>query len=131
MPEINFSPKICAVVDERSEIAAVYKGIPQNDVGNFTDVIDNVPKHIGINMLIRAMAPQVIACDEIGSLEDIKAIERAFRSGVKGIFTAHASSIEEVMQDRNLKNLVNEKLIKTIIVLDPIIKGKIKEAVNI
>ncbi len=53
----------------------MYKGIPQNDVGNFTDVIDNVPKPIGINMLVRSMAPEIVACDEIGSNEDIKAIE--------------------------------------------------------
>ena len=62
-------------MDERGEIAAMYKGVPQNDVGDFTDVIDNVPKPIGINMLVRSMAPEVIACDEIGSIEDIKAIE--------------------------------------------------------
>lgn len=63
MPEINFSAKTCGIVDERSEIAAMYKGVPQNDVGNLTDVIDNVPKAIGISMLIRSMAPQVIICD--------------------------------------------------------------------
>ena len=43
----------------------MYKGIPQNDIGCFSDVIDNVPKPIGINMLIRSMAPQIIICDEI------------------------------------------------------------------
>ena len=53
----------------------MYKGVPQNDVGIFTDVINNVPKPIGINMLIRSMSPQIIACDEIGSIEDIEAIE--------------------------------------------------------
>ena len=42
----------------------MYKGVPQNDVGSFTDVIDNVPKPVGISMLIRSMAPQIIACDE-------------------------------------------------------------------
>ena len=56
----------------------MYKGIPQNDVGNYTDVIDNVSKPIGINMLIRSMSPQIIVCDEIGSKEDAEAIEKAF-----------------------------------------------------
>ena len=32
------------VVDERSEIAACYKGVPQNDVGMRTDVLDCCPK---------------------------------------------------------------------------------------
>ena len=43
MPEIGFTAKNCGIVDERSEIAAMYKGIPQNDIGKFSDVIDNVP----------------------------------------------------------------------------------------
>lgn len=58
----------------------MYQGIPQNDVGKFTDVITNTPKPIGINMLVRSMAPQIIICDEIGSKEDIYAIEKAFCS---------------------------------------------------
>ena len=66
----------CGVVDERGEIAAMYKGVPQNYIGIRTDVIENIPKAKGIKMLIRSMAPEVIACDEIGSKEDILAIRR-------------------------------------------------------
>ena len=62
------------MVDERGEIAAIYKGIPQNDIGIRTDVIDNVPKPEAMRILVRSMAPQIIACDEIGSKEDIEAI---------------------------------------------------------
>lgn len=131
MPEINFMPKICGVVDERSEIAAMYKGVPQNDIGMFTDVIDNVPKQVGINMLIRSMSPQVIMCDEIGSKEDVEAIERAVCSGVKGIFTAHASTIEEVLQNVNLKRLLDTKLVKKVIILDNMQKGQVKEVIQI
>lgn len=58
----------------------MYKGVPQNDIGKFTDVISNTPKPAGINILVRSMAPQIIACDEIGSKEDIEAIEKAFCS---------------------------------------------------
>ena len=105
----------------------MYKGIPQNDIGIFSDIIDNVPKNLGINMLIRSMAPQVIVCDEIGSLEDIRAIEKAVCSGVKGIFTAHASSIEELKQNPNLKTIIESKIIQRIIVLDDKNKGKVKE----
>ena len=127
IPEINFSPKNCGVVDERGEIAAVYKGIPQNDIGCNTDVIDNVPKPLGINMLIRSMSPQIIICDEIGSNEDVIAIRRAICSGVKGIFTMHSASIEEVFQNKKVKELIDNKLIQKVFVLDPINKGTIKE----
>ena len=49
------------------EIAALYKGVPQNDIGLRTDVIQNIPKPIGMKMLIRSMAPQIVAADEIGT----------------------------------------------------------------
>lgn len=131
MPEIYFSPKICGIVDERGEIAAMYKGIPQNDIGINSDVINNVSKSIGINMLIRSMGPQIIICDEIGSKEDVEAIERATLSGVKGVFTAHASSIEEIRQNPNLNKLIVNKKIQRIIILDSINKGKIKQVEKI
>lgn len=78
--EINFEGKTCGVVDERGEIAATYRGIAQNDVGMRTDIVDNVSKSVGMKMLIRSMAPEIIACDEIGSKEDVEAIEDALHS---------------------------------------------------
>lgn len=80
---IHFKGMTCGVVDERGEIAAMYKGIPQNDVGIRTDVIENISKAKGMKMLIRSMAPEVIACDEIGSKEDIQAIRRSYDSRSK------------------------------------------------
>lgn len=76
--EMNFQGKTCGVVDERGEIAAMYMGIPQNDIGIRTDVIENTTKAKGMKMLIRSMAPEIIACDEIGSKEDIQAIRRSY-----------------------------------------------------
>lgn len=68
------------LVDERGEISAMYKGEVQNDVGCRTDVLLNIPKAIGMRMLIRSMAPQVLVADEIGSNEDIAAIKEAMCS---------------------------------------------------
>ncbi len=81
--EINFKGKTCGVVDERGEIAAMYRGIPQNDIGIRTDIIDNVPKAKGIKILIRTMAPEIIACDEIGGTEDIRSNRRSNAIGGK------------------------------------------------
>lgn len=100
------------VIDERSEIAAMYRGIPQNDIGNRTDVMNNCLKHIGIRMMIRSMSPQIIATDEIGGNEDEKAIEEAGYAGVKLLLTAHGERIEDVS-----KNLLNNKVFKNIIIL--------------
>lgn len=117
IPEINFTGKICGVVDERSEIAASYKGIAQNDIGIRTDVIVNVPKHIGITMLIRSMGPQIIACDEIGGIRDIEAIKIAMLSGVKGIFTMHGKDMADIQRNKKINELVDNKQIEKIIFL--------------
>lgn len=74
------------VVDERCEISAMYKGISQNELGQRTDVLTNVSKAIGMKMLIRSMAPEVIVADEIGNEEDIVAINEAICSRCKRNF---------------------------------------------
>lgn len=63
--QIKFRGLTVGLVDERGEVAAMYKGIAQNDVGIRTDVLDNIPKAVGMKMLIRSMSPNVISADEI------------------------------------------------------------------
>ena len=116
--KLNFKGINVGLVDERGEIAAMYKGIPQNDIGIRTDVLDNVPKAIGMRMLIRSMAPNVISADEIGNENEIDAINYAICSGVKGIFTAHGSSLEEISINPTLKALLKLHAFERIIVLD-------------
>lgn len=111
----DFKGKTIGVVDERGEIAAMYKGIPQNNVGIRTDVIDNMPKPEAMRILVRSMCPDIIACDEIGSKEDVDAIDYAMCSGVKGIFTAHGGSIEEVKKNPELSKLFNKNVFERII----------------
>lgn len=115
---INFKGMNIGLVDERGEIAALYRGIPQNDIGLRTDVLENIPKPIGIKMLIRSMAPQIIAADEIGTKQDVEAIKEAVCSGVKGIFTAHGSTKNELMRNPTLRELINENIIEKIIFLE-------------
>ena len=115
--EIGFRGKTCGIVDERGEIAAMYQGIPQNDVGIRTDVIENVSKTIGMKMLLRSMAPEIIACDEIGSKEDVEAIKEILICGVKGIFTMHGKSLEEIKLNKNINELIENKQIERIIFL--------------
>ena len=117
---LGFTGKTIGIVDERGEIAAMYKGIPQNDIGIRTDVIDNMPKPEGMRMLVRSMSPDIIACDEIGSIEDVNAIDYAMCSGVKGIFTAHGKNIEEINKNPELSKLINNHVFERIIVLNSI-----------
>ncbi len=86
--------KKVGVVDERSEIAACYHGVPQNDVGLRTDVLDCCPKVLGIQLLLRSMSPEVIAVDELGTKEDVEMVQRAVRSGCSILATAHGDKAE-------------------------------------
>lgn len=115
--EIDFKGKVCGVIDERGEIAAMYKGIPQNDVGLRTDIIENVDKNKGIHMLIRTMAPEIIACDEIGSTDDVDAIHYALYSGVKGIFTMHGKSVEDLKNNKQIYQLVENGEVEKVVFL--------------
>ena len=87
------------------------KGIAQNDIGIRTDVIENISKALGMKMLVRSMSPKVIVADEIGSKEDIEAIEYAVCSGVRGIFTAHGANLNEIIQNPILNKLIEKQTI--------------------
>lgn len=106
------------VVDERSEIGACYMGIPQNELGIRTDVLDCCPKAKGMLMLIRSMSPRVIAVDEVGSVEDISAIEYVMNCGCKLIATVHGNSIDDIKNKPILGKLVEEKLFERYILLN-------------
>lgn len=125
MEQINFKGITVGVVDERGEIAAMHKGIVQNEIGKRTDVLDNLPKAIGMKMLIRSMSPKVISADEIGSIEDVEAINYAICSGVKGVFTAHGGSLEEIRLNPALKELVDRGVFERIIFLKSSGRGDI------
>ncbi len=106
-----------AVVDERSEIAGCVQGIPQMDVGRRTDVMDGCPKNEGIRMMIRAMAPQVIAVDEIGTEADVQALEEAAESGVAVLATAHGQSIPGLYRHPILSKLMRKQYFTWIVCL--------------
>ena len=118
LEKINFKGLHVGVVDERGEIAAMYKGVPQNDLGERTDILNNISKEKGMKMLVRAMAPEVIAADEIGTKEDVEAIKYATTSGVKGIFTAHGGSMEDIMQNPILQSLYRMNIIERTLLIE-------------
>lgn len=105
VPAIGFKGKKVGLVDERNEIAACSIGLPKNDVGIRTDVLDGCPKAEGILIMIRSMSPEVIATDEIGRYEDAGAVLDAINAGVKIITTIHGSDIEDFLRKPALEKL--------------------------
>lgn len=105
------------VVDERSEICGCYQGIPANDVGIRTDIMDACPKAEGMMMMIRSMAPEVLAVDEIGRQEDISALETALFCGCRLLATVHGSSLDDIRSKPFLRRLVEEEIFERYVIL--------------
>lgn len=126
-PEYKFNGKSVSIVDERGEIAAMYRGVPQNDIGTRTDVMDNCPKSIGMKMMIRSMSPDIIVADEIGKREDVDAINYAVCCGIKGVFTAHGDSMRDLKLNPIINELLEKKLMEKIIFLSKTKKGTVEK----
>lgn len=86
------------VVDERSELASCYRGVAQMDLGTRTDVIDNCPKSLGMEWMIRSMAPEILAVDELGKEEDVEAVIKAKRCGIKVLASIHGATRKDVWE---------------------------------
>lgn len=112
-----FKGACIGIIDERSEIAACYNGVPSNDVGLMTDVYDACPKEKGISMMIRAMAPEIIITDEIGGKGDSKSIANAVNAGVKLIATAHGASILDLKERTEIAEIINAGTFERYIIL--------------
>ena len=106
-----------SVVDERSEIAGSYMGTAQNNVGMRTDVLDGCPKREGMMMLIRAMAPQVLAVDALGGIGDIQALRMASGCGCRLIATIHGSSLDEIKNKNYMCDVIKDRLFERYVVL--------------
>ena len=105
------------IVDERSEIAGCWQGIPQREVGIRTDILDGCPKAEGMMMLIRSMSPNVIITDEIGRSEDVAAIREALNAGIRVITSAHASDLQDARVRPVLSQLLDCRIFQRIAVL--------------
>lgn len=112
-----FPGKKVGVVDERSELAGMYHGIAQNNLGIRTDVLDGCPKHIGMVLLLRSMSPQIIAVDELGSERDLEAVQNVFYCGCKLLATAHGHSMEDIKKNPMLGTLLQMQMFERYVLL--------------
>ncbi len=112
-----FFMKKVAIADERGEIAACFEGIAENDIGSLSFVMDNCPKAEGIVSLIRAMNPDIVITDEIGTKEDVYAVMQALNSGVSVIASAHGFSVSDVKRKSGIKELLSEGAFEKVIIL--------------
>ncbi len=93
LERLSDSGRKTAVVDERLELVPTgprgFCGPPPQHC----DVLSGYPKHIGMQHALRALAPEVLVCDEVGGVEEIDAIAQAVNAGVGLVLTIHAPDL--------------------------------------
>jgi stage III sporulation protein AA len=90
-----------ALIDEKREVYMKNKMD-----GGLLDVFYGYKKSEGIDCATRTLNPDVIICDEIGGLEDTRAILSAQNSGVPLIATTHAGDFEQLKRKPNVNLLI-------------------------
>lgn len=85
-----------SIIDERGELASVYEGEPQNDVGARSDIFNAYDKSAAVVTAVKVMSPDVLVCDEIGAKGDLEALEYALNSGVRLVCTCHAAVFDDL-----------------------------------
>lgn len=111
------------IIDERSEIAGSYKGLPGFDVGPRTDVLDGCPKAEGMMMMIRSMSPDVLIVDEIGRPEDADAVREALYAGISVIASVHGRDLAEVAARPGLASVTAQQIFQMYVQLERTSRG--------
>src|SRR5699024_351641 len=75
------------------------------------------PKAEGLMMLIRSMAPEIVAADEIGSTRDLEALRFAMHCGCRILATVHGESLEDVRRKPVLSAMLRGAMFERCLVL--------------
>ena len=94
-----------ALIDTRMELYA--DALARAD---YVDLYSGYPKGIAIELATRTMNPQYIICDEIGSLEEARALLEVENTGVPLLASAHADSLNELLSRPNTRLLHRAKV---------------------
>ena len=113
----SFAGLRVGVVDERSELAALYNGKPQFELGSCVDVIEGADKSEAAMRLIRTMSPQVLAMDEITEERDLRTVQTAMHCGVTVLATAHGINGAELLRKPLFRELLEQKVFDCLVVI--------------
>ncbi len=115
------------ILDERGELAAVWDGIPQNDIGINTDVLNGFSKATAMEMAVRCLSPDVVICDEIGSCGEAETMMGCLHAGVRVVASVHANHLAELAKKPWIMMLLQAGVFDFIAVIDRANgKGKIE-----
>lgn len=108
-------PLRISLVDERGEVAALWNGRAQLEVGRRTDVLEGCPKGLALMWMLRAMNPQVLAVDEITDREDTDGLIEAVGCGVTLLASAHGECLEDLKRRKIYRPLLREGVFQRVV----------------
>ena len=107
--ELIHQHRTVSVIDERRELFA---GQP---AGEALDLISGLPKGQAVQMALRTLAPQVILLDELGGMDEVRALEQGLFSGVDFIATLHAATPEEATMRPQVQYLMERGAVRVLV----------------
>ncbi|MEG2087434.1 MAG: hypothetical protein RR022_04475 [Angelakisella sp.] len=107
-----------AVADERYELSASGQGTAGYDLGLCTDVICGQTKAEAIEQAVRTLSPDIIACDEIGSEQEIQQLSTGLCCGAAFFATVHCGNRDELFFSTRVRRLMSTGAFGYLLLLD-------------
>ena len=114
---IGCAPHRVGLADERGEVAALYQGEPQLEVGRRTDVMEGCSKADALMLLLRGMNPRVLCADEITEGADVRAMERSAGCGVALLCTAHGRDRADLNRRKLYREMMESGIFHTLVTI--------------
>lgn len=103
--------RLVAVIDEHGELFPPEGPLPP------LERIGGVDKARAVQMALRTLAPQVILLDELGGLEETRALEQGFFSGVDFIASIHAPDVAQARCRPQVQSLLQRGMLRQLVIL--------------
>ncbi len=99
------APLRTVIIDTRGELAF------ETDAGHLClDVLSGYPRPLGVEIATRTMGAEVMVCDEIGEIDEAKALVAAQGSGVPLVASAHAAGVGDLLRRTGVRLLHDARL---------------------
>ena len=117
--ELSRAERRVSVIDSRRELETDrLNGLAH------VDILSGYPRGKGIEIATRIMSPQYIVCDEIGGEKETEALLSVQNCGVPIIATAHAFTLTELLNRRNIYSLYKSGSFDTYVGIEEMNYGK-------
>ena len=96
-----------SVIDSRGELAPL----------PYCDVLSGCGKAEGIRMALRALSPQMLLCDEIGTLDEIDALSQSFCAGAQCAVSVHVQDAAALRIRQTVQRLLQTQQFDHVVLL--------------